>query len=71
MDSHPDIPADVLREFEAASARPLAQRWRYAFVKTYKPVLDDCSYRSFESTSEYREWRERNLPPWLGYGRSP
>ncbi|MDQ2664709.1 MAG: hypothetical protein M3Z05_01760 [Gemmatimonadota bacterium] len=54
MDSHPDIPADVLREFEAAAARPLAQRWRYAFVKTYRQVLDDCPYRSFESTSEYR-----------------
>jgi hypothetical protein len=56
-------------EFEAASRRPLSVRFRYAFIRTYKPVLDDATYRSFASTAEYREWCERNLPPWLGYGR--
>jgi hypothetical protein len=58
-----------LDEFEAASKRSLATRFKYGFVKTYKPVLDDASYRSFESTADYRRWCEENLPTWLGYGR--
>ena len=65
-----DIPSDILAEFEAASRRPLAQRWRYAFLKTYKPVLDDESFRAFDTMEDYRQWCERSLPPWLGYGRS-
>ena len=64
-----EIPADWLAEFEAAARRPLKQRLRYAFIKTYKPVLDDVSYRSFVSMEEYRRWCEENLPDWLGYGR--
>ena len=58
-----------LEEFEAASRRPLATRFRYAFSRTYRPVLDDERYRSFESTAEYRLWCEENLPDWRGYGR--
>ena len=57
-------------EFDAAARRPLALRFRYAFIHTYKPVLDDATYRSFDSTAEYRAWCEQNLPSWLGYGRS-
>jgi hypothetical protein len=56
-------------EFEAAAARPLPMRLRYAFIRTYKPVLDDAPYRSFETTADYRAWCEKNLPTWLGYGR--
>ena len=48
MPPTPPIPADWLAEFEAATRRPLAHRWKYAFIKTYKPVLDDAPYRSFE-----------------------
>ena len=57
-------------EFEAASKRPLALRWRYSFIKTYRPVLDDAEYRSFDTMAEYRKWCEENLPEWLGYGRA-
>jgi hypothetical protein len=57
-------------EFEAAARRPLKTRFRYAFIHTYKPVLDDAPYRSFETTAEYRAWCEANLPSWLGYGRA-
>jgi hypothetical protein len=64
-----DIPKEWLEEFEAAARRPLAVRMRYAFIHTYKPVLDDAPYRSFETMEEYREWCEKNLPEWLGYGR--
>ncbi len=55
-------------EFEAAARRPLVTRFRYAFIHTYKPVLDDVSYRSFDTTAEYRAWCDANLPSWLGYG---
>jgi hypothetical protein len=57
-------------EFEAASRRPLKVRMKFAFVKTYKPVLDDAPYRSFDTMADYREWCQKNLPDWLGYGRT-
>ena len=71
---HPDtIDAQSIdaweKEFEAAARRPLEIRMRYAFVRTYKPVLDDVSYRSFDTMEEYRRWCETHLPDWLGYGR--
>jgi hypothetical protein len=56
-------------EFEAARRRPLEQRIRYAFIHTYKPVLDDARFRSFSTMEDYRKWCEENLPDWLGYGR--
>jgi hypothetical protein len=58
-----------LEEFEAAARRPLATRFRYAFIKTYKPVMDDARFRAFDTTADYRRWCEHNLPSWLGYGR--
>jgi hypothetical protein len=58
-----------IEEFEAAARRPLETRFRYAFIHTYKPVLDDAAYRAFDSTKAYRDWCEANLPSWLGYGR--
>ena len=64
-----DIPREWLEEFEAAARRPLEVRLRYAFIKTYKPVMDDASFRSFDSMEEYRRWCEENLPRWLGYAR--
>ncbi len=64
-----DIPSDWLEEFEAARHRSLETRFRYAFIRTYKPVLDDAPYRSFDTMEEYRRWCEENLPAWLGYGR--
>jgi hypothetical protein len=64
-----DIPADWLEEFEAAAWRPLKTRMRYAFIHTYKPVLDDATYRAFDTMEDYRRWCEENLPDWLGYAR--
>ena len=69
MNRAADIPCESLAEFEAAARCPLPQRFRYAFVRTYKPVLDDARFRSFESTEAYRRWCEENLPDWLRYGR--
>jgi hypothetical protein len=58
-----------IAEFEAAARRPLRQRMRYAFIRTYKPVLDDAPFRAFETMADYRSWCEANLPSWLGYGK--
>ena len=62
--------AEWEREFEAAARRPLRTRFRYAFIHTYKPVLDDAPYRSFDTMSDYLQWCEAHLPAWLGYGRT-
>jgi hypothetical protein len=58
-----------LDEFEAAAKRPLAVRIHYAFIKTYRPVLDDEPFRAFDTMEDYRRWCEAALPDWLGYGR--
>lgn len=60
----------LIKDFEAAAKRSLEERMRYSFIRTYKPVLDDEPYRSFETMAEYRAWCEKHLPSWLGYGRS-
>lgn len=65
LDAHPEW----LAEFEAAARRPLSERIKYSFIKTYRPVLDDARYRSFETMEDYRRWCEENLPSWLGYSR--
>ncbi len=65
----PNIPPDWEAEFEAAAQRSLEMRMRYAFIKTYKPVLDDAPFRAFDTMADYRKWCEDNLPSWLGYGR--
>jgi len=64
-----DIPPEWLAEFDAAARRTLETRMRYSFIHTYKPVLDDARYRSFDSMEDYRRWCEENLPSWLGYAR--
>jgi len=55
-------------EFDAAARRPLRQRFRYAFIRTYKPILDDAPYRAFDTMAAYRAWCDANLPSWLGCG---
>ncbi len=63
-----NIFSEWFEEFEAAAKRSLKTRMRYSFIHTYKPVLDDTPYRSFENMEDYRKWCEENLPNWLGYG---
>ena len=55
MEADKPIPSDWLADFEAAARRPLPLRMRYAFIHTYKPVLDDAHFRAFETMEEYRE----------------
>ena len=49
--------------------RPLAARLHYGFYRTYRPVLDDAPWRSFNTMAEYRAWCEANLPEYLGFKR--
>jgi hypothetical protein len=55
------------REFDAAARRSLRERMEYSFIYTYKPVLDDTKFRSFDTMAEYKEWCRKNLPEYLGY----
>jgi hypothetical protein len=55
-----------IEEFEAAAKRPLKTRLKYAFIKTYKPILDDEPFRAFKTMQEYREWCKQ-LPSWLRF----
>ena len=64
-----EIPPDWLADFEAAARRPLALRMKYAFIKTYRPVLDDAKFRAFDTMEDCRRWCEETLPDWLGFGR--
>ena len=61
---------EAFAEFEAAARRQLALRWKYAFIKTYKPVMDDVKFRAFDTMQDYRDWCDANLPEWLGYRQS-
>jgi hypothetical protein len=47
--------------------RSLAQRLKYGFFRSYKPVLDDAPSRTFKTMKEYREWADQNLPRYLGF----
>ena len=69
QDDTATLSAERLAEFEAAARRPLAQRWKYAFIRTHKPVLDDARFRAFDTLDDYRRWCEANLPRFLGYHR--
>jgi hypothetical protein len=55
------------REFDAAARRSLRERMQYSFIYTYKPVMDDAPYRSFNTMADYRKWCKDNLPAYLGY----
>jgi len=59
-----------LQDFQAAARRPLKVRLDYSFIRTFKPVLDEAPFRSFDSMKDYRQWCEKHLPRWLGYGRT-
>ena len=50
--------------------RPLSLRLKYGFCRTYKPVLDDAPWRTFNTMAEYRAWCEGNLPEYFGFKRA-
>ncbi len=56
-------------EFEMSIKRSLKERIDNSFIKTYKPIIDDKTYRIFDKMEDYRQWCEKNLYLWLGYGK--
>jgi hypothetical protein len=60
---------ELLAEFEANAKRPLKTRMRYAFLRTYKPVLRDARYRSFDTIEEYGAGAMRNCLSGLATGQ--
>lgn len=56
-------------DFDAAAKRSIEQHILNSFIHTYKPVLDDAKFRSFDTMAEYRKWCQENVPDWLGYSR--
>ena len=63
-----DSLADFKDQCQRSLQRSVEERMRYGFNYVYKPVLDDASYRAFDTMSDYRAWCNANLPSWLGYG---
>jgi hypothetical protein len=63
--------ADWKEQCREQLRRPFKDRLRAVWPRQRKriPVLDDVSYRSFDTMEEYRTWCEANLPAYLGYAR--
>ena len=59
--------SELHADFVAAQRRPLKTRLHSAFIKTYKPGLDEGTVRTFSTMREYRQWCNETLPDWLGY----
>ena len=57
MNAELDQKQEWEREFDAAARRSLRERMQYSFIYTYKPVLDDAPYRSFNTMEDYRKWK--------------
>jgi len=70
MKKSPNEKKEWLVDFKAATRRRLKDRLDYSFIRTFKPVLDEAKFRSFDSMKDYRQWCEQHLPRWLGYGRT-
>lgn len=60
----------IKKEFGLSLKRGVRDRIRRGFIKTYKPVMDDESYRIFTTMKEYKDWCAKALPKWLGYGKA-
>jgi hypothetical protein len=67
MNSKSDEERGWHKEFDAAARRSLRERMQYSFIYTYKPVIDDAPYRTFDTMEDYRRWCRENLPAYLGY----
>ncbi len=46
------IPPEWEVEFDAAARRSLETRMCYAFIKSYKPILDDAPFRAFDTMAD-------------------
>ncbi|MEW5768256.1 MAG: hypothetical protein AB1797_11675 [bacterium] len=54
-------------DFQDALLRKVSEHIELGFIPLKIPVIDDAPYRIFDTTQDYRQWAEKNLPKWLGY----
>lgn len=54
-------------DFKDALSRTVLERIELGFVLIKLPVINDASYRIFDTMKEYRHWANKNLPKYLGY----
>lgn len=54
-------------DFQDAFLRNVSERIELGFIPMKIPVIDDAPYRIFNTTKDYRQWADKNLPKWLGY----
>ncbi len=57
---------DLYESFKICLNKTIEQRIADGFIKTYKPVLDDEPYRSFNTMKDYKKWCNEKLPKFLG-----
>ncbi len=54
-------------DFEDGLSRSVEERSELGFIGVKIPIIDEASYRIFDTMDEYRRWANKNLPKWLGY----
>lgn len=57
---------EKINRFEISLQRSMKERIRNGYIKTYRPVLDDCTIRIFSTMVEYKKWCNEKLPKFLG-----
>lgn len=60
----------IKKEFELSLMRSVWERVDRGFIKTYKPIIDDAPYRFFNRIEDYKNWCNKKLPGWMGYGKA-
>lgn len=48
-------------------SRTIEERIELGFIPMKILIIDNVSYRIFDTMDEYRRWANKNLPKWLGY----
>jgi hypothetical protein len=54
-------------DFSDGLLRRVNERIELGFIPMQLPVINEEPYRIFNSTKEYRQWADQNLPKWLSY----
>ncbi|ODS34525.1 MAG: hypothetical protein SCARUB_00260 [Candidatus Scalindua rubra] len=54
-------------DFTDGLSRSVYERIELGFITMKLPVIDDESYRIFDTMEEYHKWANENIPNWLGY----
>jgi len=57
---------EKINRFELSLQRSMKERIQSGYIKTYRPFLDDCNLRIFDTMVEYKKWCNEKLPRFLG-----